>query len=104
MTKAEVARLFSLHSPRQVTYAAVRKWLLGTAIPSQDHLAALARLLGCEPAWLRFGNTENANEGCTIAPGVDSGVLRDLARLDDVSKGLVRGLVDALLALPQSEQ
>ena len=44
----------STHAP--VTPHAVRKWLMGEAIPAQPKLRALADWLGVSVAWLRFGD------------------------------------------------
>jgi transcriptional regulator with XRE-family HTH domain len=38
-----------------VTVQAVRKWLLGDVIPTQDKLQVLAEWLQVDPHWLRFG-------------------------------------------------
>jgi transcriptional regulator with XRE-family HTH domain len=38
-----------------VTVQAVRKWLLGDVIPTQDKLQILAEWLQVDPHWLRFG-------------------------------------------------
>lgn len=50
---------------RSVTFQAVRRWLRGEAIPSQEKLQVLAEWLGLEPHVLRFGervtNTVQAN-------------------------------------------
>jgi len=40
---------------RSVTLQAVRRWLRGEAIPSQDKLQVLAEWLNVEPQVLRFG-------------------------------------------------
>ena len=42
------------HAP--VTPHAVRKWLMGEAIPTQPKLRCLAAWLGVSAAWLRFGD------------------------------------------------
>ncbi len=34
---------------------AVRKWLMGEAIPTQDRIQVLANWLNVSPSWLRFG-------------------------------------------------
>lgn len=38
-----------------VSVQAVRKWLLGDVIPTQDKLQVLAEWLQVDPHWLRFG-------------------------------------------------
>jgi transcriptional regulator with XRE-family HTH domain len=43
------------HWGTPVTVQAVRKWLLGDVIPTQDKLQTLAEWLQVDPHWLRFG-------------------------------------------------
>lgn len=38
-----------------VTVHAVRKWLVGEAIPTQAKLLTLAGITGADPYWLRYG-------------------------------------------------
>lgn len=45
-----------------ITFQAVRRWLRGDSIPSQDKLQVLARWLGIEPQVLRYG--EQASQVC----------------------------------------
>ncbi len=40
---------------KPLTVQAVRRWLLGNAIPTQDRLQVLAEWLNVDPHWLRFG-------------------------------------------------
>lgn len=40
---------------KPVTVQAVRRWLLGEAIPTQDRLQILAEWLAIDSHWLRFG-------------------------------------------------
>lgn len=52
-----LAREFNrVYSGTQVTTNAVRKWLTGQSIPTQDKLRVLADLLGVRTQWLRYGN------------------------------------------------
>jgi transcriptional regulator with XRE-family HTH domain len=52
-----LSRKFNLLAPdARVSPQAVRRWLEGTSIPSQDKLVVLARWLKVSPEWLRFGN------------------------------------------------
>jgi transcriptional regulator with XRE-family HTH domain len=56
---ASIAREFNLrYEGTPVTAPAVRKWLEGKALPSQDKMRALARWLEVSPHWLRFGEAE----------------------------------------------
>jgi len=40
---------------RSVSVQAIRRWLVGEVIPTQDKLQALAEWLEVDPHWLRFG-------------------------------------------------
>lgn len=40
---------------KPVTVQAVRRWLLGEAVPAQDRLQVIAEWLDVDPHWLRFG-------------------------------------------------
>lgn len=56
---SDIALRFNLRHPNEpVTQQAVYKWLNGLAIPSQDKIETLAKWLGVEPAWLRYGVSE----------------------------------------------
>lgn len=58
---AAIAREFNLrYEGTPVTPQAVRKWLAGAALPSQDKMRALALWLETSPHWLRFGEGEGA--------------------------------------------
>jgi hypothetical protein len=51
-----VEREFNLrYWGRSVSFQAVRRWLNGEAIPTQDRLQVLADWLAVDPHWLRFG-------------------------------------------------
>lgn len=45
------------YTGKPVTTQAVRKWLCGEAIPSQDKILTLANWLNISTEWLRFGET-----------------------------------------------
>lgn len=58
---ADLARRFNRRSgSASVSAAAVRKWLLGEALPTQRRLVVLADLLGVSPDWLRFDEARAA--------------------------------------------
>lgn len=40
---------------RSISFQAVRRWLNGEAVPTQDRLQILAEWLAVDPHWLRFG-------------------------------------------------
>lgn len=85
----------------RVTIFAVRKWLLGTAIPTQDKLHLLANWLGVSAQWLRFGETGQQEEQART-PGAgltsrDQRLLDDVHRLDELSRQVLEDLVTSLL-------
>src|ERR1044072_9801611 len=58
---AALAREFNLrYEGTPVTVQAVRKWVIGRALPSQDKIRALALWLDGSPQWLRYGDAETA--------------------------------------------
>ncbi|MDP2824119.1 MAG: hypothetical protein Q8O52_15760 [Sulfuritalea sp.] len=77
---------------KSVTFQAVRRWLKGEAIPSQDKLQVLAEWLKLEPHVLRFGE------------GVTKTVRASRKRWDEGIGHLERETFDAFLALPASQR
>lgn len=99
----QVARNFNLRSKgRQVTVHAVRKWLVGEAIPTQEKLRTLAEWLAVPIEWLRFGSGS-----CILVTAetkadkpVSSSELRliaDLQHLDDHHRQMVHDFVAILI-------
>jgi len=103
----QVAREFNLrYHGDPVTAQAIRKWLAGKALPSQDKIRALALWLEVTPQWLRFGEAERKEErgGAAkqdLAPyAVDPvWVMKKLELLDEPHKKMVLEMVRALLRL-----
>ena len=56
-TPSELALQFGLLG-KSVTAQAAQKWLVGTAMPTPDKIAALAQWLDVSEKWLRFGMTD----------------------------------------------
>lgn len=77
---------------RSVTLQAVRRWLRGEAIPSQDKLQVLAEWLQIEPQVLRFGEA------------VIQKVQEKKRRWDVLSNSQEREIFDAFLRLPDAER
>lgn len=98
-----VAREFNLrYEGNPVTAQAVRKWLSGNALPSQDKIRALALWLEVSPHWLRYGEGESARamrqeqagyraDGAWVAKKYDA--------LNDSHKKMIAELIVALLKL-----
>lgn len=90
---------------RPVTPQAVRKWISGNAIPSQEKIVALAKWLNVSAEWLRFGEGE-ANGGNPVVTqeipayhAQDVGLFRDFVTLNDEHKYIVRELVLTLMRI-----
>ncbi|NEX63672.1 helix-turn-helix domain-containing protein [Noviherbaspirillum galbum] len=80
-----VMRLYNeSQNSRSVTVAAVRKWLTGAAIPSQEKLQALAALLDVSPEWLRFGTGSMIAVACPSELGEEERELLDSYRTLDL--------------------
>ena len=96
---SRIAREFNLRFPDMaVTVHAVRKWIKGEAIPTQDKLVALAQWLGVKADWLRYDGEVSPSE---LSPqqfsGEDLRMLRDYQRLGSERKRIVDEIVQILL-------
>jgi transcriptional regulator with XRE-family HTH domain len=104
---AAVAREFNLrYDGTPVTAQAARKWLTGTALPSQDKLRALCLWLEVSPHWLRFGDEAGQSKTSSVLRQtaatyrVDANWLsRKYDALNDPHKRMVVELLLALLRL-----
>jgi len=97
-----VAKEFnSRYQGKSVTLHAVRKWMVGEAIPSQPKLVALAHWLGVTPEWLRFGTSSAANtvlhQSSANYSALDEALCNDLQRLTADQKRMVREFVSLML-------
>lgn len=75
-----------------VSFQAVRRWLLGEAIPTQDRLQVLAEWLDVDPHWLRFGET------------LAGSAKQQRKRLDAKMSPMERDIVEAFLNLPAEKR
>jgi hypothetical protein len=99
-----VAREFNLRvSAEPITIHAVRKWLLGEAIPTQFRLNILAQMLGVDAQWLRFGEGEDPQLKSQIERIAVSReilmILKDVRKLDSPSRTLLDTLIATMLKL-----
>jgi hypothetical protein len=104
-----LAREFNLrYHGDPVTAQAVRKWLVGTALPSQDKIRALARWLEVSVQWLRFGDVDRREERAAghVLKQDAAGYRADAAwpqkkfeLLSDAHQSLVLEVIHALLRL-----
>lgn len=102
-----LARQFNLRSPMMpVTAHAVRKWIFGESVPTQDKLKVLGDILGRTPNWLRFGDTTQKSEPLLahgVIPGDITEMLRDVQRLDSSKRELVETLVQKMLRQQEAQ-
>lgn len=103
---SRIAREFNLrYHGDPVTTQAVRKWLAGLALPSQDKMRVLAAWLDVQPHWLRFGDgaareTRNAARQETETYRADYPALSSkFEQLSESHRHMVFELVLALLRL-----
>src|SRR3989304_716004 len=100
-----IAREFNLrYHGDPVTTQAVRKWLSGKALPSQDKIRALALWLDGSPQWLRYGEGESAPARALrqerAAYRADAAWLpTEYGALNDAHKKMIVELIVALLRL-----
>lgn len=96
---------------KPVTSHAVRKWLLGQSLPTQDKLQVLARWLDVDEGWLRWGHGAAAASSHQ-APGAarpsftrnipaltleDASLLQDWSLLELPHRQVVRAVIETLL-------
>jgi len=105
-----LAREFNLrYHGDPVTAQAVRKWLTGTALPSQDKIRALAHWLDVSAHWLRFGDTEKEHAGYAVKQdttgyrGDTAWPAKKFELLNDPHKGMVLEVIHALLRLEDKQ-
>ena len=102
---AALAREFNLrYEGTPVTVQAVRKWVSGKALPSQDKVRALALWLEVSPHWLRYGEGEAGMARSLrqepAAYRADAAWLgKKYEALNDSHKKMITELVVALLRL-----
>jgi len=89
-----------------VSVQAVRRWLEGTAIPSQDKLVVLAAWLKVSPEWLRFGDGQKvaASPAKTVRESredYDAGTL--VALIELLSEEHRRAVQQVIVALLDNE-
>lgn len=90
------------YSSEQIGVHAVRKWLNGEAIPSQDKLVALAGWLNVSPEWLRFGTGSGVVQAAQqVAPHYrnplsDQELIRRFHKLSPIQQQAVAEIITAL--------
>lgn len=67
-----VMRLYNNGSRRgNVTVNAVRKWLMGESIPTQEKIQTLSHILNIVPEWLRFGTGSMTTEEQPVSLNIE---------------------------------
>lgn len=85
-----------------VSVYAVRKWLSGEAIPTQDKVHILARWIGVSAQWLRFGEKESSAGDASQLEARDLQLINDIRRLEESERKFVDLMVGALLRARQA--
>ena len=107
-----IAREFNLrYHGDPVTTQAVRKWLTGKSLPSQDKIRALALWLDVLPQWLRFGEAERREDRAHMMAKQDAAsykmeinwIAKKLDLLNEPHKKMVLEMVYALLRLEDKQ-
>jgi hypothetical protein len=81
VSQTVIQRKFNaLSGDAPISVHAVRKWLVGEAMPAQERVRVLATWLGVSPNWLRFG--EQVAQDASQTPSAEEYVLlRNFRRL-----------------------
>jgi transcriptional regulator with XRE-family HTH domain len=108
---SKIASEFNLRADgATVTSHAVRKWLMGEALPTHERLIILATWLGVHASWLLYGEAANTDFALTAeAPLLDSvelALLRDYRRLTPEGQHMTRDVLRIMLksSLAQGEK
>jgi transcriptional regulator with XRE-family HTH domain len=111
----QLAREFNIrYSSGHVTPHAVRKWLVGESIPTQEKLRILANWLGVTAEWLRYGG-EQTHSKVPVLTGdsaelperfesADVKLLTDLYRLDKNYQMIAREIIRMLVRINHSKE
>lgn len=99
LSPTQFARAFNVRAGENVvTLHAVRKWMVGESIPTQDKVVILAAWLGVGAAWLRFGEGEAEGVPSVVMPEstlatADLALLRAIASLPLPARQSIRDMV-----------
>ena len=111
LSATALAREFNLRwRGANITVNAVRRWLVGEAIPARDKLGVLANLLDVSEDWLRWGASD-ADMAAEVAPAnrVEhatavyhipkdaTSLLQDIMLLSPKDREYLRAMLDVML-------
>lgn len=111
LSATALAREFNLRwRGANITANAVRRWLVGEAIPARDKLGVLANLLDVSEDWLRWGSkdadheetfTHSAENGTTtyVVPknSTSASMMQDIMLLSPRDREYLRAILDVML-------
>jgi hypothetical protein len=101
-----LGRAYNMRIPSNpVSLHAVRKWLVGEAIPTQDRLRVLAEILGTSANWLRFGDDQREEKWFQLSERIDGEIVlmvQDAQRLDTASLALLDTLIEKMLKVQEA--
>ena len=96
VSATQVQRKFNaLSGDAAISVHAVRKWIVGEAIPTQERIRVLSAWLAVSPNWLRFG--EAVASGRSPTPSAEDYVLlRSFRRLGAQEQRQILALVQTM--------
>lgn len=97
-----VAAEFNLRAGgASVTAYAVRKWLIGDAIPTHERMLILANWLGVHASWLQYGDPDNGafNLQRESMPKTELMLISDYRKLPPSGQKIVREMLTVLLSV-----
>lgn len=87
----------------RVTVYAVRKWLDGSSIPTQEKIHIIAHWLGVSAQWLRYGDGAEPSLKDVYLEPRDFRLIKDLRQLHQSERMLIEKMVEALLGARQHQ-
>jgi hypothetical protein len=96
--QTEVWRGFNrIYSGSPVSIHAVRKWLVGESIPTQDKLRTLAAWLAVSVNWLRYGDEVQPPSDDPLAPS-EWRFIQDFRSLSDAERERFSALIRVIVS------
>ena len=102
VSATHLASEFNLyHRGPKIHMHSCRKWLLAEAIPTQEKLVILSRMLGVSPDWLRYGESQalarEPSLNAYVADPADLSLLAAIQQLNARDKRVLQGLIQLML-------
>lgn len=95
---SDFAQQFNLRADgASVSVYAVRKWLNGEAIPTQDKMHIIARWVGVSSQWLRYGEQDGAAGDAGSLDLRDLRLINDIRLLDETERKVIEQMTAVLL-------